>query len=81
MAATRTAFSISLCNSVHSSEVSENDNKKLINENEQVENDNQNMQNESDSEKMIGMVHMKELLCFRSGVRSGKRHLQDVERG
>lgn len=38
---------------IHSSEVSENDNKKLINENEQVENDNQNMKNESDSEKMI----------------------------
>ena len=46
-------FSISRYNSIHSSEVSENDNKKLINENEQVENDNQNMKNESDSEKMI----------------------------
>ena len=29
----------------------------------------------------VGMVHMKERLCFRSGVRPGKRHLQDVERG
>ena len=29
----------------------------------------------------VGMVHMEERLCFRSGVRPGKRHLQDVERG
>ena len=29
----------------------------------------------------VGMVHMKERLCFRSDVRPGKRHLQDVERG
>ena len=29
----------------------------------------------------VGMVYMKERLCFRSGVRPGKRHLQDVERG
>ena len=28
----------------------------------------------------VRMVHMKERLCFRSGVRPGKRHLQDVER-
>ena len=28
----------------------------------------------------VGMVHMEERLCFRSGVRPGKRHLQDVER-
>ena len=29
----------------------------------------------------VGMLHTEELLCFRSGVRPGKRHLQDVERG
>ena len=29
----------------------------------------------------VGMVHTEEFLCFRSGVRPGKRHLQDVERG
>ena len=29
----------------------------------------------------VGMVHTEERLCFRSGVRPGKRHLQDVERG
>ena len=29
----------------------------------------------------VRMVHMEERLCFRSGVRPGKRHLQDVERG
>ena len=29
----------------------------------------------------VRVVHMKERLCFRSGVRPGKRHLQDVERG
>ena len=29
----------------------------------------------------VGMVHMEERLCFRSGVRPGKRYLQDVERG
>lgn len=29
----------------------------------------------------VGMVHMEERLRFRSGVRPGKRHLQDVERG
>ena len=29
----------------------------------------------------VRVVHMEERLCFRSGVRSGKRHLQDVERG
>ena len=29
----------------------------------------------------VGMVHMEERLCFRSGVRPGKWHLQDVERG
>ena len=29
----------------------------------------------------VGMVQMEERLCFRSGVRPGKRHLQDVERG
>ena len=29
----------------------------------------------------VGMVHTEELLCFRSGVRPGKRYLQDVERG
>ena len=29
----------------------------------------------------VGMVHIEERLCFRSGVRPGKRHLQDVERG
>ena len=28
----------------------------------------------------VGMVHTEERLCFRSGVRPGKRHLQDVER-
>ena len=29
----------------------------------------------------VRVVYMKERLCFRSGVRPGKRHLQDVERG
>ena len=29
----------------------------------------------------VGMVYTEELLCFRSSVRPGKRHLQDVERG
>ena len=29
----------------------------------------------------VRMVHTVERLCFRSGVRPGKRHLQDVERG
>ena len=29
----------------------------------------------------VRAVHTVERLCFRSGVRPGKRHLQDVERG
>ena len=29
----------------------------------------------------VRVVHTEEFLCFRSGVRPGKRHLQDVERG